>query len=161
MNILVKNVYEVIYLKKSGLKNFARAALALCLVLAVVLSVSACSLFEPDNTASKYSTQHRDGGKLGEGNNYFTFKVVSSDGGEAVFEVSTNQTIVGDALKELKLIDGDDDQYGLYVKSVNGENLDYNTDGKYWAFYVGGEYAVSGVDKTEIVNGTEYSFRAE
>ena len=34
-------------------------------------------------------------------------------------------------------------------------------DGKYWAFYVNGEYAVSGVDTTEITEGGLYEFRAE
>jgi hypothetical protein len=59
------------------------------------------------------------------------------------------------------LISGEDSDYGLYVKTVNGVTLDFDTDGKYWAFYVNGEYAVSGVDTTEITEGGLYEFRAE
>ena len=68
---------------------------------------------------------------------------------------------MGDALTELGLIDGEDSEYGLYVKTVDGITVDYDTDGKYWAFYVDGEYAQSGVDSTEVTAGSEYSFRVE
>ena len=43
------------------------------------------------------------------------------------------------------LIAGEDSDYGLYVKTVNGVTVDYDTDGKYWAFYVDGEYAATDV----------------
>ena len=46
------------------------------------------------------------------------------------------------------------------VDTVNGIKYDYNTDGAYWAFYVNGEYAMSGVDSTDIVDGTTYSMVA-
>ena len=59
------------------------------------------------------------------------------------------------------LIAGEDGAYGLYVKTVNGVTLDYDADGMYWAFYVNGEYASSGVDATEAVSGAEYMFKAE
>ena len=49
----------------------------------------------------------------------------------------------------------------IYVKTVNGVTLDYDKDGKYWAFYVNGEYAQTGVDSTDITAGAEYSFKAE
>ena len=56
---------------------------------------------------------------------------------------------------------GDDTEYGLYVKTVNGVTVDYDTDGKYWAFYVDGEYAATGVDSTDITAGATYTFKAE
>ena len=59
------------------------------------------------------------------------------------------------------LISGEDGAYGMYVKNVNGTTLDYDKDGKYWAFYINDEYAVSGVDKTKIDESAKYSFRAE
>ena len=60
---------------------------------------------------------------------------------------------------ELGLIAGDDSEYGLYVKTVNGVTLDYDKDGKYWAFYINGEYASTGVDSTDITAGAEYAFK--
>ena len=59
------------------------------------------------------------------------------------------------------LIVGEDGPYGLYIKTVNGITLDYDKDGKYWAFYENGKYAAKGASETEIVSGTTYSFKAE
>lgn len=98
---------------------------------------------------------------MGEGNTEFTFTVVNSDGASTVFKVKTDEQYVGTALVNLGLIEGEDGDYGLYVKTVNGEYHDYDTDGSYWAFYVDGQYATSGVDTTETVSGASYEFRAE
>ena len=46
-------------------------------------------------------------------------------------------------------------------QTVDGETLDYDTDGKYWAFYENGEYGMTGVDLTEIKEGVSYAFKAE
>lgn len=54
------------------------------------------------------------------------------------------------------LIAGDESDYGLYVTSVNGITADWATENAYWAFYINGEYAQTGVDSTEIVAGTTY-----
>ncbi len=51
--------------------------------------------------------------------------------------------------------------FGLYVKTVNGITVDYDTDGKYWVFYENGKYAVKGVDSTEIIPNVTYSFKVE
>ena len=91
----------------------------------------------------------------------FTFVVVDTIGKETSFEITTTKTVVGDALIEKGLIAGENGQYGLYVKTVNGITLDFDTDGMYWAFYVNGEYAMSGVDTTEIKTGETYTFKAE
>ena len=91
----------------------------------------------------------------------FTFVVVDTTGKETSFEISSDKATVGEALLDEGLIAGEDGQYGLYVKTVNGITLDYDTDGKYWAFYVNGEYGMTGVDATEIVAGATYSFKAE
>ena len=98
---------------------------------------------------------------LGEGETKFLFTVVDANGKETQFEIHTNKTIVGEALQELGMIEGEESTYGLFVKTVNNLTLDYNKDGKYWAFYVNGQYAVSGVDTTEIKEGEIYSFKAE
>ena len=40
-------------------------------------------------------------------------------------------------------------------------NPDYDKDGTYWAFYINGEYASTGVDSTTIKEGDSYSFKQE
>ena len=59
------------------------------------------------------------------------------------------------------VIAGDMGDYGLYVKTVDGETLDYDTDAMYWAFYENGAYASKGVDQTDIIADVKYEFRAE
>lgn len=98
---------------------------------------------------------------LGTGNTVFTFTVVDGEGEETVYEIHTDKTIVGEALLELGLIEGEDGPYGLYVKAVGGIRADYDKDGTYWAFYQNNKYAPTGVDLTTITPGMTYSFRVE
>lgn len=98
---------------------------------------------------------------LGEGNTVFTLTVTDLDGVETSFEIHTDKKTVGEALLELELIAGEEGQYGLYVTTVNGITLDWDKDGKYWAFYIDGEYATTSLDLTDITPGTTYSLKAE
>lgn len=90
----------------------------------------------------------KDGATIGEGAKSFTMEVVDKDGGKVTFTVKTDADTVGKALLDQGVIAGEDSSYGLYVKTVNGITLDYDTDGMYWAFYINGEYAQTGVDAT-------------
>ena len=116
---------------------------------------------EKDSDAQGESGGETDATVLGEGATVFTFVVVDSEGNEKTFEIHTDKTTVGEALLELGLIEGEDGPYGLYVKSVNGNTLDYNKDGMYWSFYINDEYAMTGVDVTPITENEIYSFKAE
>ena len=91
----------------------------------------------------------------------FTFEVVDKDGNMTTFDITTDKATVGEALLEEGLIKGEVGQYGLYVTEVNGIVADYNVDQTYWAFYVDGAYASSGVDTTDVVDGSTYSFKVE
>lgn len=142
-------------------------SLILCTVLiaAMALFTTGCS----DNTQTKESTMEADreivpGGAvpvLGEGETVFMFSVFDLEGRETAFEIHTDETHVGAALLELGLITGDMGDFGLYVKTVNGIAADYDVDKTYWAFYINGEYAMSGVDTTEIAAGSSYAFKVE
>lgn len=98
---------------------------------------------------------------LGEGAQQFIFTVTDKDGNEANFEIHTDKETVGAALLDLGLIAGDEGDYGLYVKTVNGITADYDVDQTYWAFYINGEYAMTGVDATPVEAGASYSFKVE
>lgn len=98
---------------------------------------------------------------LGEGVHAFMFTVVDGEGKETHFAINTDKETVGEALLELELIKGEPGAYGLYVKEVNGITADYDVNQTYWAFYVGGEYAMSGVDTTTIEEGASYAFKVE
>lgn len=98
---------------------------------------------------------------LGEGDTVFYVSVTDKEGAETEFEIHTDKETVGEALLDLELIAGDEGEYGLYVKTVNGITADYDKDGVYWAFYINGEYASTGVDATPITEGEQYSFKVE
>lgn len=99
--------------------------------------------------------------EIGEGSKSFVFEVHDSEGKISSITVNTNKNTVGEALLDYAIIDGEQGDYGLYVKSVNGIVADYATDGAYWAFYINGNYASTGVDLTEINEKDVYSFRYE
>lgn len=143
-------------MKMKFIKKLSSFFLCMMLIMAMALSTTGCS---DDKKVSQ--EQSADATILGEGSTTFTFIVVDKDGKETPFEIHTDKTIVGEALLDLELIEGDMGDFGLYVKTVNGITADYDTDGTYWAFYVNGEYAMTGVDMTDIVAGDTYSFKVE
>lgn len=97
----------------------------------------------------------------GEGSTQFLFTVVDKDGEETRMEIHTDKKTVGEALEELGIIEGEESEYGLFVKTVNGITADYEKDGMYWAFYINDEYAQSGVDATDITEGDSYAMKLE
>ena len=52
-------------------------------------------------------------------------------------------------------------EIGEGSKTVNGMTADYDKDGVYWAFYIDGEYAMTGIGATNITDGAQYAFRME
>lgn len=151
-------------MKMSKINRFSSLLLCLVLIAAMALTFTGC-VDEVDDGKETLGSEtpmlSEEDGAVGEGSISFNFTVIGPDGEEFETTVRTDKTIVGDALLELGLIAGEDSEYGLYVKTVNGITVDYDKDGKYWAFYIDGEYAMTGVDATEIVEGTTYMFKAE
>lgn len=138
-------------------KNHVKKLLCLvgCIVLmaAMVLTFAGCGgSAAPETTAAQ--TEAVAGAS-------FQVVVTGPDGEETTFDYTTDKETVGEALLEKGLIAGEDSEYGLFVTTVNGITLDWDKDQKYWAFYIDGEYAMTGVDSTQIVEGTVYSFVAE
>ena len=128
-------------MKRTSMKKTLSLILCIVLIAAMALVTTGCS-GKPDDMAVSDVITFSDGDTIGEGKN-------------------TELTVVGEALQELGLIDGEEGPYGLYIKTVNGETLDYDKDGKYWAFYIDGEYALEGIDLTEIAEGAAYRLKAE
>ena len=135
-----------------------------CVISAALLCLCACGKqtaapgtatdAAPSATAVDLSAAEQ----LGEGAHRFYFTVVFEDGTAKAYDIRTDETSVGAALKAFSLVDGDEGDYGLYVKTIGGVRADYNLDGAYWAFYIDGEYAMTGADDTKITEGSTYSF---
>ena len=126
------------------------SVLCMVLIVAMALSMTACTSNDSDAAVSEPTVEKT-----------FTFEVADKDGSTETFTVTTMKKTVGEALQDEGLIVGEAGPYGLYVTEVNGIVADYNVDGTYWAFYSDGEYASSGVDTTDAVDGAVYSFKVE
>lgn len=131
---------------RNNLKSVLRVIGCIVLIAAMALTCMACGAKKDEAAAS---------GKE------FTVKVTDLEGKESTFTYTSDKSTVGEALLAEGLVDGEDSEYGLYVTTVNGITLDWDKDQKYWAFYIDGEYAMTGVDSTEITAGATYSFVPE
>ncbi|MBE6982665.1 MAG: DUF4430 domain-containing protein [Ruminococcaceae bacterium] len=93
---------------------------------------------------------------LGSGSKTITVTVKDNEGKEVKFTIKTDAKTVGEALLENKVIAGEDGQYGMYIKVVNGLRADYDKDHAYWSFIANGEVSMTGVDTTDLIDGGNY-----
>ena len=163
------------------MKHFSKSILCLLLVLLLAAAaLTGCMESTPVNTEAPKTEAQTEAPKteapkteaqtepaapaeaveLGEGDKLFYFDVTFSNGETSSYAIHTDAETVGEALVSLELISGDESEYGLYVKTIGDETLDYNENGMYWAFYIGEEYAPTGVDATPITEGETYAFVA-
>ncbi len=143
--------------KRNFYLKISAVIITLTLIAAMALCMTSCGKTEtPTDTSSPVSTV--DAKVVGEGKTAFKFAVTYADGKTENYTVNTDKTTVGEALLDAGLISGSDSEYGLMVDTVNGVKADYNTDKAYWAFYINGEYAQTGVSATNISADATYSF---
>lgn len=147
-------------MKTENIKKMLSFIVCIVLIAAMALTTIGCNDNSTESEPYKVLNE-TDIRELGDGETQLSFTVVDPEGKESHFVIYTDKTILSDALLEHDLIAGEDSEYGLYVKTVNGITLDYNKDGKYWAFYVNDAYATKGVEKTEIDDSAKYCFKAE
>ena len=144
-------------MKKTQSNRWVFALLCTLLIAALAVSITGCG--EDPQTPAVTNTAPAQ--TVGTGKTAFTFTVTDPDGKTTAFTVNTDAETVGQALLDVGLIAGEDGAYGLYVKTVNGLTLDYDKDGKYWAFYENDVYAAASVEKTAVTPGATYGFKAE
>lgn len=90
-----------------------------------------------------------------QGTKAITVTVVHSDGTEKVFSYRTDAEKLGAFLEEEGLIDSTGADPGMF-HTVDGEKADWNANQSYWAFYLGEDYAMSGIYDTNITTGDVY-----
>ncbi len=149
---------------KKSMKSWL--SLVLCLALLAAAALSTVSLAETatetEETVILMTGTQEAPVALGEGQTAFTFEVIDMEGNESWFAIHTDAETVGAALLDLGLIAGSEGEYGLYVTSVCGMELVWSEENPhYWAFYIDGEYAQTGVDTTPVAEGSVYLFKAE
>ena len=135
------------------MKKTVKTVAFVLFALLLIASFASCNREKSNDLwASATYTQNTE---LGNGSKTLTVEVKVLDK-TVTFTIHTDKATVGEALMEHQLIAGDEGAYGLYIKKVNGITADYDIDQSYWLFYVNGEYAMSGVELTEITEGVVY-----
>ncbi len=121
-----------------------------------ILGISSCGCAKTEKPTGLWEkATYLEDTQFGEGEKTAVVEVKAEDK-TVTFTLKTDKATVGEALLEHDLIQGEEGDYGLYVKTVNGITADYDVDASYWAFYQDGEYATAGVDLTEITEGVTY-----
>ena len=87
----------------------------------------------------------------------FYFETVNKNGDSSKYEIYTSETNLADALNNFGIITLNDDKT---VKSVWGEEHNYEKTGYAWLVYKNGEAIEGGLD-IAIENGANYLFRVE
>ncbi len=91
-----------------------------------------------------------------EGSKEITVTVVHGDKSEKTFTYHTDEEYLGTVLVAEGLVEGEQGQYGLYIKVVDGEQAVYEEDNAYWALHIGEEEAMTGADSTVIHDGDTF-----
>ena len=153
------------------MKNTIKTTLALIMALAMMFCLFACKneAETPDTDGSSAAAEggtiapeglwknatYLEDAEFGEGAKTVKVKVIVGEQ-SVTFTLKTDAETLGEALLAHNLIAGDQGQFGMYVKVVNGITADYDVDQSYWGFSKNGEYMMTGVDGTAIADGEQY-----
>ncbi len=86
-----------------------------------------------------------------------TIQVTHSDASVNTFTIGTAAEFLGDALLAEELIQGEEGQFGMYVRTVDGETAEEARQ-QYWVYTKKGEQVNYGVDMCPITDGEQYEF---
>lgn len=154
------------------MKKSIKVTLSALLCLVMLLCVTGCGSNDKTETSSKSATsstaqkqetgvwadaQYTEDTEFGTGSKTIEVEVKAEDK-SVIFTVKTDKTTLADALLEHELLEGEESEYGLFIKKVNGIRADYDEDKAYWAISKNNEYLNTGADSTEIADGEHYEF---
>ena len=149
------------------MKKLITSILLLALMLVFTFGLVGCELYDKyilqnsvDKAGKWEDAIYRKDVEFGEGSKTVMVEVRVEEQ-YVTFTIHTDKEMLGDALMEHGLVEGEMGAYGLYVKKVNGITADYDIDKTYWALYKNGAYSMTGVDTTEISNGEHYELVCE
>lgn len=131
-----------------------KTAVALLLCLASLFCLVAC-FDKVDATGVWEDAIYRSDKEFGKGAKTVEVEVKVEEQ-SVTFTIHTDKEMLGDALLEHGLLEGEEGPYGLYVKKVNGMLADYDVNQHYWSLCKDGEYMMTGVDSTPIADGEHY-----
>ena len=135
-------------MKHKLLRLFSLVAV-LAMVAVMCFSLASCATNEPE------TPKDSEGAKI-----TIQVTVTHGDGSQKVFDIeSTEGATLRSALESIDLVQGDESEFGLYVKTVDGERADYDLDGAYWGFFQDGEYMMEGIDTAKVKDGDSFEIK--
>lgn len=140
-------------------KKLCIALIALVAVVGIMAGIMIANRPQPNDPGTSSSTTIPNGSSSSSSTTLYaktiTVTVVHSNGTEKTFTYQTNEQYLGTVLYAEGLILADEANSGMF-HTADGEKADWNTDQSYWAFYIGEDYAMTGVDTTPINNGDSF-----
>ncbi|MDE7399284.1 MAG: DUF4430 domain-containing protein [Oscillospiraceae bacterium] len=120
-------------------------------------SVDSESSDESSTNASVWdSAKYTEDTELGEGS--LAVKIeVTADNKTVTLTVKTDETNLEKILTANSLVEGDESEFGLYIKSVNGIRADYDLDHAYWAIQKDGAPTPTGANGITVADGETYA----
>ena len=135
------------------MKRTNKMTVLAALVLMLVLGLTACGKKEASNLWD--NAKWTEDASLGEGSKTVEVEIEMEEK-SITLTIASDKYILGEILLDHEVIEGEMGAYGMYIKSVNGVQADYDVDQAYWAVYQDGEYLMTGVDSTEVSDGAHY-----
>jgi len=93
--------------------------------------------------------------KPAQGQKELVITTTYADGSTKQINLSTDAEYLRGALEQEGLIEGEESEFGLYVKTVGGQTANEDNQ-EWWCFTKGGEMVVTGVDVTPIEDGDRF-----
>ena len=135
------------------MKRTNKIAAVAVLALMLVFGLTACGKKEASNLWD--NAKWTEDASLGEGSKTVEVEIEMEEK-SITLTIASDKDILGEILLDHEVIEGEMGAYGMYIKSVNGVQADYDVDQAYWAVYQDGEYLMTGVDSTEVSDGAHY-----
>jgi hypothetical protein len=82
---------------------------------------------------------------------------VTADGSTFTSEVRTDALYLREVLDEQEMIDGMETDFGFWLTTVRGRTAN-DAEMEWWSIYINGEFAMTGVNDTPVIDGEIYGF---
>lgn len=90
-----------------------------------------------------------------EGTKDLDIQVIYADESSKDFQISTDAEVLGKALVEAGLIEGEDGPFGLYITTADGVTADDSLQ-QWWCVTKSGGRVDTGIDSTPIADGDHF-----
>lgn len=136
-------------------KSSKKIGIAVAIVAVIVVAVAMIFAFAPKGALSENNIATEQATAVEKA---ITIEVIDSAKKSVTYNVTTDAEFLRGAMDDTEGLEysGDESQYGIMVKTVNGELADYDKNGAYWSFTVNGEYSNHGIDTQPVNDGDEF-----